>query len=167
MSEIIACSICFFKALLLLLVANGVPVVAEFLWGRRFAAPLDAGLKLGDGLPLLGAAKTWRGVIGSIFLTSLVARSLNLGLLTGVWFAILSMIGDISASFCKRRLGLKVSSRSRMLDTLPESLLPTIFLKDSLGLNWAAIIVLAAVFLLIEEYVSPLLYKLNIRKRPY
>lgn len=129
--------------------------------------PVDAGLKFSDGSPLLGASKTWRGINCSIVLTGLTAWFLNIGLLTGAWFATFAMSGDLLASFCKRRLGLKVSSRSRLLDTLPESLLPAVFLKDSLNLDWMAIAMLAIVFLLIEEYISPLLYKLHIRKRPH
>lgn len=167
MSEVIVCFACFYKALLLLLVANGAPIVADLLLNRRFAAPIDAGLKLSDGSPLLGAAKTWRGLTCSIFLTGLTAWLLDIPLSTGVWFAILTMIGDMVASFVKRRLGLKESSQSRILDTLPESLLPMVWLKDSLGLDWKAVAMLAAVFLLIEEYISPLLYKLHIRKRPH
>ena len=167
MSDIIACPPCFMKALLLLLVANGAPIIAELLLAKRFAIPIDAGLRFSDGRPLLGAAKTWRGLICSILLTGLTGWFLHIGLLRGVCFAMLSMMGDMLASFCKRRIGLKESSRSRFLDALPESLLPAAFLKDSLGLDGISVLLLAAVFLFIEEYLSPLLYRLHIRKRPH
>ena len=71
------------------------------------------------------------------------------------------------ASFIKRRLGNVESSRARGLDTVPESLLPLVLLKDSLALNLIDIVLIVGLFFLIEEWVSPLLYRLHIRDQPY
>lgn len=161
------CLSCLLQALFLLVIANGAPVLAGLILDRRYSYPVDGGLMLSDGHPLFGAAKTWRGLISSVFLVSLAAQLLSIGILTGVWFALLTMMGDLSSSFCKRRLGISESSRARGLDTLPESALPASLLKEALGLGWVDIILLAACFLLIEEFVSPLLFKMHIRKRPY
>lgn len=156
-----------FHALLLLLVANGGPVIAWRLCGRRFAWPVDAGWKCGDGRPLLGRSKTWRGVVCSVVLSSLVARFMGYGLLDGAFFGTSVMIGDALASFVKRRKGLVESSRARGLDTLPESLLPLLIMKSQLALSWADIAAVVLLFFLIEEFISPILYRLHIRKRPY
>ncbi|PKM37737.1 MAG: CDP-archaeol synthase [Gammaproteobacteria bacterium HGW-Gammaproteobacteria-10] len=154
-------------ALLLLLVANGTPVIAWKLLGRRFAWPVDAGIILSDGRPLFGRSKTWRGILSSIGLVSAVSWSMSYGLAIGVAFGGLAMIGDLSASYIKRRQGMVESSRARGLDTIPESLLPAVLLKSQLGLNGLEISVVVLLFFMIEEFVSPILYRLNIRKRPY
>jgi CDP-2,3-bis-(O-geranylgeranyl)-sn-glycerol synthase len=77
------------------------------------------------------------------------------------------MTGDLLASFIKRRMGHAESSRARGLDTVPESLLPILVLKAPLGLGLIDIILIVAFFFLIEELISPILYRLHIRMRPY
>lgn len=154
-------------ALLLLLVANGAPVVAYKLFGRRFAGPVDAGVILSDGRPLFGRSKTWRGILSSIGLASVASLLMGYGLTTGALFGALAMTGDALASFVKRRKGWIESSRARGLDTIPESLLPVVVLKSQLALNRLDIAVVVLLFFMIEEFVSPILYRLHIRKRPY
>jgi CDP-2,3-bis-(O-geranylgeranyl)-sn-glycerol synthase len=167
MPEITFCSFCLLQTLIMLVIANGAPIGADLILHQHYAYPVDGGLKLSDGHPLFGAAKTWRGLISSIFLVSLAALFLHMEILTGVWFALLTMMGDLLSSFCKRRLGLSESNRARGLDTVPESVLPALLLKEPLGLGGIEIIVLAITFLLIEEFLSPLLFRWHIRKNPY
>jgi CDP-diglyceride synthetase len=161
------CWYCLFQALLLLVVANGAPVISNKIFGKRLARPIDNGFKLSDGYRLFGNSKTWRGWFSAIFLTGIVAILLGLSFLTGVLFATLTMMGDLLASFIKRRLGNVDSSRARGLDTVPESLLPLVLLKVSLGLDFIDIILAVGIFFLGEEFVSPILYKWHIRNRPY
>ena len=161
------CFTCTLTALILTISANGAPVMTRRLLGRRWEWPVDGGLKLDDGQPLFGNAKTWRGVIASVIATAGAGVFLGLEPLPGGLFALLAMIGDLSASFCKRRLGKIESSRARGLDTLPESLLPLLVFKSPLALSGADIALTAGLFFLIEEFVSPLLYKWHIRQRPY
>ena len=167
MPEAIFCSSCLLQALSLLVIANGAPVGAGLILRRHYSMPVDGGLMWRDGRPLFGKSKTWRGLVSSIGLTSLVAPWLDLAISTAALFALSSMMGDLASSFCKRRLGLAESSRVRGLDTLPESMLPATLLKDTLGLAWLDIIILAAVFLLIEATLTALLHQLHIRKTPY
>lgn len=154
-------------ALLLLLVANGAPVVARKLFGRRFAWPVDAGVILSDGRPLFGRSKTWRGIFSSIGLVSAVSWSMGYGVAIGAAFGGLAMIGDLSASYIKRRRGMVESSHARGLDTIPESLLPMVLMKSQLALNGLDIAAVVLLFFTIEEFVSPILYRLHIRERPY
>ena len=44
--------------------ANGTPIVAKKVFGRRFSFPLDAGTIFFDGRPLFGPSKTIRGAFG-------------------------------------------------------------------------------------------------------
>ncbi len=154
-------------ALLLMITANGAPIFARNLLQHRFSRPIDSGLILRDGRPLFGKAKTWRGLFAAVCLTAAVGRLLGLSSVLGGLFAFYSMVGDLIASFLKRRIGKIESSRARGFDTLPESLLPVVLLKDELSLNGLDILLIAAAFFLMEEFVSPLLYKWHIRRRPY
>jgi CDP-2,3-bis-(O-geranylgeranyl)-sn-glycerol synthase len=87
--------------------------------------------------------------------------------ITGVLFGMLTMIGDLLTSFIKRRRGNVESSRARGLDAVAESLLPLCLLKDSLELNFIDITLIVMLFFLIEEFVSPVLFRLHIRNQPY
>lgn len=167
MSFLSLCWYCIFLSLLLLNAANGAPVIANKVFGNRLARPLDNGLKLRDGYRLLGNTKTWRGLISAVFLTTAVAVLCGLEPLTGIFFGALAITGDMLASFIKRRLGNVESSRSRGLDTIPESLLPVLLLKDSLALSLLDIALIVGLFFLCEEFFSPVLYRLHIRDQPY
>jgi len=161
------CWYCIFQALLLLIAANGAPVITSKVLGNRLAWPVDNGLNLSDGYRLFGNSKTWRGLFSAVFITTAMAIFFGIQPLTGVLFGALAMTGDLLASFIKRRLGNVESSRARGLDTVPESLLPLCLLKDSLALNLIDITLIVGLFFLIEEFVSPVLYRLHIRNQPY
>jgi CDP-2,3-bis-(O-geranylgeranyl)-sn-glycerol synthase len=161
------CWYCLFQALVLLLAANGAPVIASKALGNRLARPIDKGLVLGDGQRLLGNTKTWRGFFSAIFLTTVIATLCGLEPLTGLLFGALTMVGDILASFVKRRLGKVESTQARGFDTVPESLLPLYWLKEPLGLDFVDITLIVWLFFLCEEVVSPVLFRLHIRNKPY
>ncbi|HEB77965.1 MAG TPA: CDP-archaeol synthase [Methylothermaceae bacterium] len=156
-----------FKLLLLVVVANGAPVLAWDLLRDRYARPVDAGRRFYDGRPWLGASKTWRGLIASLAMTTATAPLLGLPWHTGLMIALAAMAGDLLSSFSKRRLGIETSARAMGLDQIPESLLPLLVVKDRYGLRWEDIVLLVALFFILEVTISPLLYHLGIRKRPY
>src|SRR5690349_19251792 len=79
------------RVLVLLGVANGVPVLARKLCKNRFAALLDGGVHFADGRPLFGSSKTIRGVAASIVLTSVTAAILGFDWSLGASLAGLSM----------------------------------------------------------------------------
>jgi len=155
------------QAVFLLVAANGAPVLVNKVLDKRWAWPMDNGHNLRDGRRLFGNTKTWRGLCSAIFFTLLAAILTGIEPLTGVLFGVLAMAGDLLASFLKRRMGYAESSRTRGLDRVPESLLPTLLLKEPLALSLIDIILIVALFFLVEELVSPVLYRLHIRNRPY
>lgn len=161
------CLYCIIQASALLVVANGAPILVNKALGTRWTWPVDNRLQLRDGRRLFGNTKTWRGLCSAIFFATLAAIFCGIAPLTGALFGILAMVGDLLASFIKRRMGRVESSRARGLDTVPESLLPIFVLKESLALNLLDIILVVALFFMIEELISPVLYLLHIRKRPY
>ncbi len=164
---IATCFDCIVTALILIVSANGAPILARNVLNDRYNRPIDGGFRLADGHPLFGKSKTWRGFFSSIGLTAVVGYLLELPVILSGLFALWSITGDLIASFLKRRLGKIESSRARGFDTLPESLLPVLLLKDQLSLSYIDIALIAAAFFLMEEFGSPLLYKWHVRRRPY
>jgi len=155
------------KLLVLLTAANGAPVIAKRLLGSRFAWPLDGGRRFLDGRPLLGASKTLRGVLVALIATGLAAFLTGLPLDIGFLVGASAMAGDLFSSFVKRRLKRPASSRALGLDQIPESLLPLISCRASLGLDWGDVLVGTALFLVGEILLSRWLYRLHIRDQPY
>ncbi len=155
------------RLLVLLSVANGAPVLARDLLRKRFAFPLDAGTMFIDDRPILGISKTYRGVVAAIVATSLCAPLLGLTWSIGLRIGIAAMLGDITASFIKRRLNIPPHGRATGLDQLPESLLPLLAVWRPLSLNLLDAIIICALFTIGEMAVSPVLYRLRLRERPY
>ncbi len=153
--------------LLLLIACNAAPILAERLLGRHGAWPLDAGRVAPDGHPWLGRAKTWRGLGAAVAVGVLVAAWLDLSLVFGAWFALLSMLGDLLSSFLKRRLGLPSSARATFLDQIPEALLPLLYAQVVAGLGWLQLVCVLVAFFLFEWLGSPALFRLGLRKRPH
>jgi CDP-2,3-bis-(O-geranylgeranyl)-sn-glycerol synthase len=153
--------------MILLTLANGTPVVANKIFGRRFAWPLDAGIKFFDGRPLLGASKTIRGIVLSLLVSAAGAPLMGLDARIGVIVAATAMAGDLLSSFVKRRLDLPPSSRATGLDQIPESLLPVLACREALSLSAADIAAGVAIFFVGEVFLSRLFYRLRLRDRPY
>jgi len=135
-----------FKLLVLLVLANGTPVILKKIMGNRFAWPLDGGLRFFDAQPLLGSSKTVRGVLGAILITALAGRATGLGWEIGALVGSTSMLGDLFSSFCKRRLKLPASSRATVLDQVPESLLPMLACQPALDLTAFEIFMIVVIF---------------------
>jgi hypothetical protein len=167
MASMWSTALALWPPLLLLLVANGAPILARQLLGERFASPLDGGLRFIDGRPLLGPSKSWRGVLAAILLTAPCAILLGGAWWMGLLFALLSMLGDAIASFAKRRLAIAVHGRAAGLDQIPEALLPLWLLSEPLGLDGEQVFLTVALFMLLEMSLSPLLHRWHIRLRPY
>lgn len=155
------------KILFLLLLANGTPIIAKKFLGSRLAYPLDGGKKYFDGRPWFGASKTIRGIISSIFITSIGAALIGYSMQTGVLFAAVSLIGDLASSFIKRRLDFPPSSRALGLDQLPESIFPLLFCWSTLGLDIPTAVTVVVIFLIGEIILSRVLFRLHIRDHPY
>ena len=154
-------------SLILITLANGMPVIANRILGRRLAWPLDGNIKLIDGRALFGASKTVRGIVVSILATSACAPFLGLDWKIGLLMAITAMLGDLFSSFLKRRLGLAPSSRATGLDQIPESLFPLLASKPLLSLSALDVAAGTAMFLIGEIILSRILFRLGIRDRPH
>jgi hypothetical protein len=85
------------QLLFLLMIANGIPVIAKKLLGSRFSYPLDGGVVFFDGRPLLGSAKTIRGVVLAPMATTAVAPLIGLDWTIGALVGVAAMTGDAPA----------------------------------------------------------------------
>lgn len=155
------------KVLLLLIIANGVPILMRNFLHEKWRFPVDGNIRFLDRQPLFGESKTIRGLVSSIIVTSVVAPIFGLSMVQGAIFATCAMTGDLLSSFIKRRLKLKPSSMALGLDQIPESLLPMLVLRGALQLTVIDMANIVLLFMLCELVLSQMLYRLRIRNRPY
>jgi len=155
------------QLLLLILVANGAPVIARYLLGRRWGRPIDGGRLFADGRPWLGPSKTIRGVIAALLCTTVSAVLIGLPAVVGLLVALGAMFGDLLSSFSKRRLGIPSSNMALGLDQLPEVLIPALLVHRQLAISLAGVAGVVAAFVILELVLSQILFSLNIRRRPF
>lgn len=155
------------RLLVLLAITNTAPLVAKRILGSRWSWPLDGGCTFVDGRPLLGASKTIRGVFAALVLGGLGALLLGLTVTVGVLLATGAMVGDASASFIKRRLGLPPSSQSHGLDQVPEALVPLLLVQLVLQIPLVVVFGAVAVFVLLEPPLARMAHRLGLRDEPY
>ncbi len=155
------------KLLILLMFANGSPLIAKRILGSHFSSPLDGNITFFDGRPLFGPCKTIRGVLASVVATALCAPFLGLDFKIGLLVGTTAMAGDLFSSFLKRRLGLPPSSRATGLDQIPESVFPLFVCRQAFSLTALDILIGAAIFFVCELTLSRLLFRVHIRDRPY
>ncbi len=151
----------------MLVLANGTPVVIAKVLRRRWSAPVDAGLYWFDGRPLFGKSKTWRGVVSGTLCCALFAMVTEHEFVFGLLFGLLALAGDLLSSFIKRRLELKPSARMPWLDQVPEAAIPIFYaLAKGVVSAWEALAIVVF-FALSNMWISPLLYRLGIRRQPH
>lgn len=155
------------QLLIVIAAANGAPVIAKKIFGDRYAQPLDGGAKFTDGRRVFGPSKTFRGLVAAVLAAAVAAPLVGLPLAVGVVAGAGAMTGDLISSFVKRRLGRAPSSRATGLDQIPESLIPMFLCAFLVGLSIVDIVLGTVAFMLGEMILSPLLYRLGIRSRPY
>ena len=155
------------QLLILLILANGTPVIAKKLMGDRLAQPLDGGVRFFDGRPLFGSSKTLRGILLALAVTALGAPIVGLEWHVGLLVGATAMAGDLLSSFIKRRMGLASSSRAFGLDQIPEALFPMLAGGGVYGLSVVDIGAGVVAFFVGEVVVSRVLYRLRLRDRPY
>ncbi len=152
---------------ILLMLANGTPVIAKKALGGHYSYPLDGNLTFADGRPVFGRSKTIRGIMLAVLVTTAIAPLISVDWRIGLLVGGFAMAGDLFSSFCKRRLGLPSSSRASGLDQIPELLLPLLACRDLLALTAADIVVCVVIFVVGEVLLSRLLYAFRLRDRPY
>lgn len=157
----------FLQLLLLIIIANGAPIIIRQLLNDGFAVAVDFGQKLPDGYPVFGQSKTWRGALAALVVTPLAALLLGQSIVTGLLVAAFALLGDLCSSFIKRRLALESSSMAPLLDQVPESLLPAFMLRHIFDLDMVTVLWLVLLFIIIDLVLSHILFRWGVRNRPY
>lgn len=155
------------RLLILIMLANGAPVVAKRLLGGTLARPLDGSVPFIDGRPLFGPSKTIRGIVVSLLVTTLSAPLLGLEFRIGLLAAAAAMAGDLLSSFVKRRFALASGSKATGLDQIPEALFPFLACRSALSLAAIDIAAGCAIFFIGDLLLSRLFFRLRLRDRPY
>lgn len=156
-----------FSLLIMLMVANGAPIVARKLLPSVGACALDGGHRFFDKRPIFGSAKTVRGIVSACICTAAISPLLGFAVFTGITIACGAMLGDLISSFIKRRLAIPSSGQALVLDQVPESLIPLLFVQAQFNLEIVEIFMVIAAFFLIGLIISRILFKLGIRHKPY
>jgi len=150
------------------MVANGTPVIIHGL------PPIDMGRRWRDGRRIFGDGKTWGG-----FLSGIIA-----GLVIGgiesliIWHNILidaliasigALLGDLTASFIKRRIGLERGAPAPLLDQLDFYVGALIFLYLFAGkaFNIYAELVFAVIIYALHRLTNYTAYKLKLKSVPW
>ena len=156
-----------FQLLLLIMIANGAPIIIRVLLNDRYDLAVDFGKALPDNKRVFGASKTWRGIFAAFIATPAAAWLLGHSPETGALIALYAIIGDLTSSFIKRRLAMQPSSMAPLLDQVPESLFPASVMMQTFNMDIWSVMLLVLIFVISELVLSHTLYKWGIRKRPY
>jgi CDP-2,3-bis-(O-geranylgeranyl)-sn-glycerol synthase len=150
-------------------VANAAPVL---LGGGR---PLDGGRLWIDGRPLLGSHKTVRGVVSALILgtlTGIAQASFSLSPapaspLIGFLQSLGAVLGDLSTSFLKRRLGLKPGALLPFLDQLSFIITAIILSYPLQRPTTSQFLIVLALTLLIHPLTNFIAYLIGLKKEPW
>lgn len=156
-----------FNLLLLIIIANGAPILIRVLLNENFNLAVDFGQELPDKRRVFGPSKTWRGIFAALFATTVAAWLLGYSPETGLLVAVYAVLGDLLSSFIKRRLAMPPSSMAPLLDQVPESLFPAFMMRQDFNLDLFSVMLLVLIFVIVELVLSRTLYKWGIRRRPY
>ncbi len=140
----------FLTLFILLLIANGTPVVARIILRNRFVLPVDGGLYFIDGRRLFGARKTVVGLASAVFVTTLAALLLGEPWHIGLLIAVGAMTGDLLSSFVKRRLNIAPHGAVLALDQVPEALIPLLLVQAEFALDSLGIVSILIAFCMTE-----------------
>ena len=159
--DLLAINLLYIHLLLLIIVANGGPIIIRLALSHHFNQAIDFKHTLSDGYPLFGPTKTWRGLLAALVFTGIFSYLLSYPALIGITIATAAMTGDLISSFIKRRLKKASSSQVLLLDAIPECVLPLVIMIDTFSLQWPSFIVITIFFILTELSLSKLLQKLH------
>jgi CDP-2,3-bis-(O-geranylgeranyl)-sn-glycerol synthase len=152
--------------------ANSTPVVAsKFL--SKYNKPIDFRKTL-KGKPILGPGKTWMGLAAGLIIASFVGYIQGITLIhplitwkIGFLLGCGALLGDIIASFIKRRVNLKRGSRVFGLDQLDFILGAFFFAWLINQFNITYFIIILIITPAIHLLANFLAYKIGVKQEPW
>jgi len=153
------------------MIANGAPVVGSRFYGRGH--PIDFGITLPDGRRMLGNGKTWEGLLTGIMAGTLFGFIESIILGRSVIAASLissagALLGDITGSFIKRRIGLERGEPMPLLDQLDFYLgaLALLYL-DGYRFEPLSVIVMMLIIMVLHISTNRIAYLLGLKSVPW
>jgi CDP-2,3-bis-(O-geranylgeranyl)-sn-glycerol synthase len=154
------------------MVANATPVVVGRILPRTH--PIDFNVRFPDGRPLLGAGKSWEGLLGGLGAGALFGLLAHLLLpnyplvLTAFYVPLGALLGDIAGSFLKRRLGIRRGDPLPILDQLD------FYIGSTLAMilygtfpSLTSILVMAVVIYVLHRATNYIAYRLGLKDVPW
>jgi CDP-2,3-bis-(O-geranylgeranyl)-sn-glycerol synthase len=145
--------------------ANAVPVITG--WGL----PLDFGKKFFDGKPIFGKNKTFRGFFSGLGVGTAVgfveSVFFNYPLVSGLLLPLGALLGDLTAAFAKRRLGLSPGDLLPVVDQVDFVIGAILFSLPLHTLSWellAAVLIVTPPIHLLTNFAA---YKLGLKSNPW
>jgi CDP-2,3-bis-(O-geranylgeranyl)-sn-glycerol synthase len=169
----------YFAALLFFLpagISNMSPVLAKYIpLLKQWRTPMDFGIEY-DGHRLLGANKTWRGIIfGTLMggLTAVIVSKLNINtvaavspFIVGCLLGFGALAGDAIESLFKRRRGVKPGESWFPFDQIDYIIGALALVSLFVSLPLWAVVTIFAVYFLLHLLVVFLAFKLGIKDKP-
>lgn len=160
-------------------VANMVPVFARKL--PVLNRPIDAGMTW-RGRRILGANKTWRGIVVGVIAGVIVAGiqwslvevlpwlniiSYEQWYLVGILLSLGALLGDALKSFLKRRVGIQSGTAWIPFDQIDYAIGAVALLSVYVFVGWINIGIIILTSLLLHLLTNLIGYFLKIRKQPW
>lgn len=143
--------------------------------------PLDSGKCMSDGKRILGDGKTFQGLFAAIFFgtitgymigvfvqgTEFAVGNVEFYILLGFFMSLGAMVGDITASFVKRRKGIKRGQPVFGLDQLDFLVVAVLFGSIFYFPGWLEVIFLLIVTPILHGLVNFVGFKLKCKSVPW
>ena len=170
----------YISALLLFLpagIANAVPVLVKKVPGlKKLNAPLDGGASF-KGKRLLGANKTWRGLISGTIVSGLIAwilypylsidtGSTLHGITLGCAIGFGALLGDAVESFFKRQKEIPSGSSWLLFDQLDYVMGALLFSVPFVRLEGIDYVLVILTYFVLHFIVSYIGYLLGLKDKP-
>jgi uncharacterized protein len=156
----------YLRILILLWVINFIPPLLTYIFEDKWNTPVDLGRRFWDGRPLCGHHKTFRGLLAGVAAGVLSGLILGFPWWLGLQVGLLSMAGDLTSSFIKRRLGTSSGDIVPVLDQGFEGLFPLWALSRHFLLGTVQVILLLVLFC-IGAYCGSLFLNRVLRAIPF
>ena len=141
--------------------------------------PIDFGAKWGDGRPVFGRGKTFKGLFAGVAMGTIAALAASAlfpaetGLLSGQYLllgfllALGAILGDMAGSFVKRRMGMEQGKPAFFLDQLDFVAGGAILSLPVYSPSPAELAIIIITTLIVHRLSNYIAYKAKLKKVPW
>jgi len=152
-------------------IANMTPVLLSKFNILGLRRPIDGGRIAWDGNRWLGDGKTWQGLLSAPVAGALAGFLLSFwGFstpFTGFILGVGAILGDISGSFIKRRLGMPRGANAGLLDSLDFITFALILSYPLIQWSGDEVVLLLVATPVLHRLANVMGYKLRLKREPW